>query len=294
MERTETMRVFMRVAELTSFSRAAESLGQPKASVSQAVQQLEALTGARLLQRTTRKVSLTQDGLAFYERCRDFLADLEEIETMFQNSGELQGRLRVDMPSGFAKRLMMTHLPEFLEKHPGLELELSSTDRRVDVIREGFDCVVRVGFSADPGVMVRSLGQLEVINVASRGYLERYGTPQTLEDLQHHLLVHYAPVLGAKATGFEYLEDGQVRYIPMRGAITVNNSEAYNLACLAGLGIIQIPKFGVHPDMVEILPQWPSEPMPISLLYPHRRTLSRRLQVFLDWVSALIEAHYAG
>ncbi len=287
------MRVFLRVAELTSFSRAAESLGQPKASVSQAVQQLENLTGARLLQRTTRKISLTQDGLAFYERCRDFLADLEEIESMFKSGGDLKGRLRIDMPSGFAKRLLTTHLPEFLNKHPGLELELSTTDRRVDVIREGFDCVVRVGFSADPGVMVRSLGQLEVINVASRDYLRRHGISKTLADLEHHQLIHYAPVLGAKATGFEYLQDGEIRYLPMRGSITVNNSEAYNLACLAGFGIIQVPKLGVHPDMVEILPDWPCEPMPIYLLYPHRRTLSRRLQVFLDWVSGLIQTHYA-
>lgn len=287
------MRIFLRVAELTSFSRAAESLGQPKASVSQAIQQLESLTGARLLQRTTRKVSLTQDGLAFYERCRDFLADLDEIESMFRSGGELVGRLRIDMPSGFAKRLLMTHLPDFLQKHPGLELELSTTDRRVDVIREGFDCVVRVGFSADPGVMVRSLGSLEVINVASRDYLKRYGTPKTLEDLAHHQLIHYAPVLGSKATGFEYVQDGEVRFVPMSGSVTVNNSEAYNMACLAGLGIIQVPKFGIHPDMVEILPEWLCEPMPISLLYPHRRTLPRRLQVFLDWVSGLIQTHYA-
>ena len=291
------MRVFLRVAELTSFTRAAESLGQPKASVSQAVQQLENITGTRLLQRTTRKVSLTQDGLAFAERCRDLLADLEEAESMFKQGGELRGRLRIDMPSGFAKNLLIGHLPDFLAKHPGLEFELSSTDRKVDVIQEGFDCVIRVGFRADPGVMVRPLGVLPVINVASREYLRRYGTPHSLEDLAGHRLVHYAPVLGARPSGFEYVDDGQVCFVAMAGEVTVNNSEAYQLACRAGLGIIQVPRVGVREllasgELVEILKEWPAEPMSIGLLYPQRRNLSRRVQVFLDWAAGLIESYY--
>jgi DNA-binding transcriptional LysR family regulator len=144
--RLDAMKVFVRVAELSSFTRAAEMLDLPKASMSGAVQRLEKLVGARLLHRTTRRVQLTQDGRAFYERCKDLLADVDELQSMFQQSPQsLRGRLRVDMPSSTARDFVIPRLPEFLREHPLLEFELSSTDRKVDLVREGFDCVLRVG-----------------------------------------------------------------------------------------------------------------------------------------------------
>jgi len=295
MERTESMRIFLRVAELTSFTKASDSLGIPKATVSLAVQQLENLTGTRLLHRTTRKVSLTQDGLAWYERSRDLLADLEEMESMFKSGAELVGRLRVDMPSGLAKSVLMANLPEFLARHPRVQFELSSTDRKVDVIQEGFDCVVRVGFAADPGVMVRPLGRMSLINCASPAYLERYGTPLELADLAHHQLIHYSPVLGSKPGGFEYWDGSEYRSLQMTGSVTVNNSDAYRAACLSGLGIIQVPRLGVNEllasgDLREILPHLLAEPMPISLLYPQRRNLSRLVKAFLEWAAQLLQS----
>jgi DNA-binding transcriptional LysR family regulator len=299
MERTEAMRIYLRVAELTSFSRAADSLGLPKASVSQAVQQLENLTGVRLLQRTTRRVSLTQDGMAFYERCRDLVSDLDELEGMFKIGSELSGRLRVDLPSRLARSLIIPRLPELLEQHPKLELELSTTDRKVDIILEGFDCVVRAGFAADPGVIARPIGQVEVVNCASAGYIERYGRPEALEDLHEHHLVHYATVLGARPGGFEYFDGQSYRQVAMHGWVTVNNSDAYHHACRAGLGIIQVPRIGVQTDLddrtlVEVLPELRSEPMQIALLYPHRRHLSGRLKAFIDWLEALVPDYLSG
>ena len=146
MNKLEAMQIFVRVAELSSFTQAADSLGLPKASISVAVKQTEAWLGARLLHRTTRKVQMTQDGQAFYERCKDVLADMDELQSMFQRGEEaLGGRLRVDMPSGVARYQVLPRLDEFLQRHPRLELELSSTDRKVDIVREGFDCVLRVG-----------------------------------------------------------------------------------------------------------------------------------------------------
>ena len=299
MDRFHAMRAFVRVAELASFTRAAESLGQPKASVSLLVQQLENQLGARLLHRTTRRVSLTQDGQVCYERCKDLLADAEEIEAMFQlDASQLRGRLRVDMNQAVARDLVLPQLAEFLRAHPQLQLELSCTDHRVDLIREGFDCVVRVGGQIDPGLIARPLGQMEQINCASPAYLQRFGTPRNLEDLAVHRLVHYVPNLGARTVGWEYQQDGEARSLEMPGALTVNSTDAYSQACLAGLGLIQVPRVGVLPyladgRLLEVLPEYRAAPMPVFLLYPHRRNLSKRVQVFMDWLAGLVRPYVA-
>jgi DNA-binding transcriptional LysR family regulator len=291
------MRVFLRVAELSSFTAAAASLGLPKASVSTAIAQLETELGARLLHRTTRKVSLTQDGHVFRERAQDLVADLDELTGMFQHDNvALRGRLRVDMPVGTAREVIIPRLPELLVKHPGLELELSSTDRFVDVVREGFDCVLRVGVKSDSSLIARALGHYRMINCASRGYVERFGMPRSLADLAEHRLVHYASTWGHPADGFEYVDHGEDRSIAMRGAITVNNSSAYVAACLAGLGIIQVPAVGMGPqldsgELVEVLPKHCPAAMPVALLYPNRRHLPRRTRVFMDWVAELLRPY---
>lgn len=191
MNRLDALLTFVRIAELSSFSRAADMLQIPRASATTAVQQLESALGTRLLHRTTRKVQLTLDGGAFYERCKDVLADVDELETMFQRGPQaLSGRLRVDMPSSAARDFVIPRLPEFLHAHPRVELELSSTDRRVDLVREGFDCVLRVGPLGDTTLVARPLGSIGLINCASPAYLARHGTPRTLDDLDDHSLVH--------------------------------------------------------------------------------------------------------
>ena len=294
MNRLDAMHVFVRVAELASFTRAAESLGLPKASVSTAVQQLETALGARLLQRTTRRVELSQDGRAFYERCKDLLADMDELQAMFQQGPRsLRGRLRVDMPSGFARMFVIPQLPRFLAEHPQLEVELSSTDRRVDLVREGFDCVLRVGMPADPHLISRPLGRLRMINVASPAYLREHGMPHGLDDLAVHRLIHYVPTLGARPLGWEYPEGDGYATVAMPGALSVNNADAYEAACLAGLGIIQVPAIGVHHlllqgTLVEVLPSLRAESMAVALLYPNRRNLSKRAQVFMQWLGEVV------
>jgi DNA-binding transcriptional LysR family regulator len=291
----EAMQIFRRVAELASFTQAADSLGLPKASISTAVQQLEALLGTRLLHRTTRRVQMTQDGQTFYERSTDLLADFDELRTLFQHSpSALNGRLRVDMPSGVAKHIVVPRLPEFLRTHPGLEVELSSTDRRVDLVREGFDCVVRVGALVDSSLVARALGSYRVINAVSHGYIAEHGVPQSIDDLHAHRLVHYVPNLGARSSGFEYVDEGGTeRFIAMTGALTVNNSDAYLAACLAGLGIIQAPDVGLRVhlqsgELVEVLPRHRAAPMPVSLLFAHRRHLPRRVQAYMNWMGEVM------
>jgi len=291
------MQLFLRVAELESFSRAADTLGLPKGSVSRQIQALENLLGTRLLYRTTRRVQLTQDGMVYYERCRDLLANLEELDGLFlHDPSSISGRLRVDMPVSLAKDLVMPKLPAFLQQYPGIELELSSSDRLVDVVREGFDCVVRVGQLKDSGLVARSLGKLTQINCASPDYLARFGYPENLDDLASHAVVHYALNLGTRPQGFEFVADKTTQWIKTGGVITVNSTETYRAACLAGLGIIQVPRTGVKEllkskKLIEILPQYRAAPMPVSLLYPHRRNLSRRVHLFMEWLTDVMKAY---
>lgn len=298
MSALETMQVFARVAELASFTQAADSLGMTKASVSIAVQQLEGRLGVRLLHRTTRKVTLTQDGMAFYERCKDLLADADELQTMFQQAAgvQLRGRVRVDMSTAMARHAVIPRLPELLAQHPLLELEISSTERRVDLVREGFDCVLRAGPVAESGLVARAVGQMDMCNCASPGYLQRAGRPEHPDDLARHQLIHYANTLGAKPDGFEFVRQGQLHRQAMAGAITVNNAEAYAAACVAGLGLIQVPRVGVlellhRETLVEIMPAYIAPPMPLTLVYAHRRNLSVRVRVVMDWLVAVAAEH---
>jgi DNA-binding transcriptional LysR family regulator len=294
MNRIEAMHIFVRVAELASFTKAADHLGLPKASVSTAVQQLEAQLGTQLLLRTTRKVQMTQDGQRFYERCKTLLADMDELGAMFQQAPQsLRGRLRVDMNSRIARHQVIPRLPEFMREHPQIEVELSCTDRRVDIVGEGFDCVVRVGTLEDSSLVARPLGTLRIINCASPDYFQRYGTPRELSDLADHRLIHYVSTLGQRSPGFEYLEGSTCRYVPMSGVFTVNSVEAYEAGCLAGLGIVQSPCTGMlewleKGALIEVLPQYRAEPMTVSLIYAQRRNISVRVQAFMDWLAQVI------
>jgi DNA-binding transcriptional LysR family regulator len=295
----DRLQIFTRVAELRSFTQTADDFGMPKASISTAVQQLEAELGARLLHRTTRKVELTQDGHAFYERSKDLLADIEETQTMFRHGGEgLRGRVRIDMSTAFARHAVIPKLPQLLALHPLLEVELSSTERFVDLVREGFDCVLRGGVVTDTGLIARPVGQMRMVNCASPAYLKARGIPETPADLSSHHLVHFVNLLGGKSGGFEYEVGGKDHRVPMVGAVTVNNAEAYSASCLAGLGIIQVPRVGVSHllaagQLIELLPRHVARPMPLNLIYANRRNLSKRVKVVMDWL-AVVVSEYLG
>jgi DNA-binding transcriptional LysR family regulator len=294
----DDVRVFTRVAELSSFTQAADTLGLPKANVSLAIRHLEAALGVRLLHRTTRKVSLTQDGQVFYERGKDALADMDELQALFQlqSADALKGRVRIDMSTVIARNVVLPRLTALLAQHPLLELEISSTERRVDLVREGFDCVVRAGKVQDAGLIARPLGALRMVNAASPTYLALHGQPHTLADLPQHTLVHYASTLGSRSGGFEYVQDDHDLSYAMAGQVTVNNAEAYQAACLAGLGLIQVPFVGVRElltqgQLVEVLPRHTARAMPLSLVYANRRNLSTRVRVVMDWLAGTLQAY---
>ncbi|TPM96763.1 LysR family transcriptional regulator [Mesorhizobium sp. B2-1-3A] len=295
MDRIDLFRIFTRVVECASFTRAADTLGVPRSSVSAAVQELEGRVGARLLHRTTRKVSPTQDGIAFYERCQRVIADVEDTENLFrQSAAQPSGRLCIDVPGRIGRLIIAPALPDFLDRYPEIDISLGVTDRAVDLVEDGVDCVLRVGPLGDSGLIARPIGKLPLINVASPGYLARHGTPRAPDDLGDHWAVNYASPSSGRIEDWEWVEDGNAYTVPMRGRVTVNSAEAYIACCLAGLGLIQIPAYDVKQNLdagglIEVMPNHRAESMSMTLLYPHRQHLSRRLQVFADWLEALLK-----
>jgi len=290
----DDLRTFVLVARSGSFSRVAEQLETAASSISTAIRRLETQLGARLFHRTTRKVVLTHEGSELLDQCERLLEDFEELAGMFrQKESRVAGRLRVGLPLGMASGIVMAMLPAFTERYPELTIDVFSTDRRVDVIADGFDCVVRAGQVVDESLVCRPLGQLKLVNVASRAYIDAAGEPQTLADLASHLLVNYQPNPSDHMAGFEYVENGTTRILAMRHRVTVNNSAAYGAACRAGFGIAQLALFGVEADLaagslIQVLPDHVPRPMPISQLFPHRRNVPLRVRLFGNWLAEVI------
>lgn len=300
MKNLEALNIFARVAEMKSFTLAAESLGIQKGRASMVVRELEKDVGATLLHRTTRTVQLTEDGRVFYTRARDLLAEAEELQSMFSpGDRSLRGRLRVDMPAILAQSVVIPALPQLLDAHPEFELELSSTDRRVDLVLEGFDCVVRLGPLVDETLIARPLGQLRMINAASPLYLARFGVPQTIDDLlvQGHKMVHYMRNFGAKPDGWEYPSGEEYKSLMLPGTMSVNSVPAYHEAGLAGLGLIQGGYSALVPyinqgTLVEVLPNLRPKPLEAFFVVAHRRNLSQRVRAFMSWTEEVLKPYF--
>jgi len=296
-DRIDQYRLFLRIASCGSFTLAADQLGLPRPTVSTALQQLEARLGTRLLHRTTRHVRLTQDGEALLERMQALVADVEEIEQQFRPAAEhVAGRLRVDVPSRIARRLIAPALPALLERHPSLAIDLGSSDRLVDLVPEGVDCALRVGQLGAGSLVARPLGRFALVNCASPAYLARHGTPSSVDDLRRHLCVHYQAGGARGGANWTWQEGGEERSLAMASRASANNVETYIALALAGLGLIQVPAYDVREhlergELVVVLPAYVSAAMPVHLVYPHRRHLSRRLQAFVKWLEALLEPH---
>lgn len=295
MDRIDRLTVFSRVAETASFTRAADALGLPRSTVSAAIQALEASLGVRLLHRTTRRVALTEDGAAFYERCQRLIGDFDELGALFRRDGQPQGRLRINVPGRIGRLVLAPVLPAFLARYPALEIDMGVTDRPVDLVQEGVDCAVRVGALADSGLVARRLGDLAFGNYASPAYVAAHGAPRRPDALASHFAVRYASPLSGRTELWEYVADGETRHVEVPSRVTVNNAEAYIACAVAGLGLIQIPVYDARAhvaagELVEVMPTHRAAPVPISLVYPHRRHLSRRLQVFADWIDALFRS----
>lgn len=294
MDRLQAMQLFTRIVDLGSFSRAAEQLALPRASATQIIKQLEAHLGVRLLQRTTRHVSPTLDGAAYYQRCISILADIEETEASFsQAARHPQGRLKVDLPASLGRIVVIPALPEFCERYPQITLDIGIGDRYIDLVRESVDCVLRLGELRDSSLVARRLNTLEQVSCASPAYVERFGAPVTLDELDAHRVVDYVSASSGKSSPLEFTVAGRVETRIVPSIVSVNNGDAYLAACEAGLGIVQVPRYRVNAqlaagELVEVLPDLPPPPLPLSALYPHHRHLSPRVRVFVDWLAELL------
>lgn len=293
MDRFNAMRVFTRIVELGGFAKAADSLQLPRASVTILIKQLEAHLGVQLLQRTTRQISLTLDGAVYYPRCVQLLADLEETEGVFSAArNNPKGLLRVDMPAGVGRLIVIPALPQFTARYPLIELEIGLNDRPVDLIREGVDCVLRGGASLDDSLVARPLAMLDQLTCASPEYLKRHGIPQSLADLEGHQMVEYFSSSSGKRYGLEFMVNDHVQLIDLPKQVSVNSADGYLAACEAGYGLVQAPYYNVarplsEGRLCEVLRTVPPPGMPLTALYPPHRQLSRRVRVFVDWLVEL-------
>lgn len=300
MDRIELFKIFCRVVESGSFTRAADTLGMPRSSVSSAIQDLEARVGARLLNRTTRRVGPTQDGLTFYERAMRTVTEVEETEALFRRtSGLPRGRVHANVPGRIGRLVVAPRLPEFMALYPDIVVELGISDRTVDLIEDNIDCVLRVGPLTDSSLIARSIGELQLINVASPAYLAAHGSPSSPADLDAHFAVGYASPTTGRVEDWEWIADGQTHLRPVPSRVLVNSAEGYIACCLAGLGLIQIPAYDVKThitagELMEVMPDHRAAPMAMSLLYPHRRQLSRRVHVFVDWLVDVLREDVAA
>jgi DNA-binding transcriptional LysR family regulator len=294
MDRFDAMRVFTRVAERRSFTLAAEDLGLPRSTVTDAVKQLEARLGVLLLQRTTRHVAPTLDGEAYYRRCLALIADLEDAEAAF-GGAKPKGLVRVDVHGTLARHFVLPRLPDFLAEYPDIQFYMSEGDRLVDLIREGVDCVLRVGDLQDSDLVARRVAVLAEITCAAPAYIERFGMPSDVSALANHRIVGFHSSAMREVLPLEFTVDGVVRKVHLPATVAVNGAESLVAAARFGLGLIQVPRYHVENDLaqgtlVPVLPDFPPSPTPVSLLYPPNRQLSPRVRVFIDWLIRMFGA----
>jgi DNA-binding transcriptional LysR family regulator len=288
MDRFDAMRVFSRVMERRSFTLASDDLGMPRSTVTDAVKQLEARLGVWLLQRTTRHVSPTLDGEAYYQRCLRILSDIEDAEGAFAGARP-KGLLRVDVHGTLARHFILPNLPSFLETYPEIEFYMSEGDRLVDLIREGVDCVLRVGIPQDSDMVARRVALLEEVTLASPSYIAARGLPEHPQALADgHRMVGFRSSATGALLPLEFTSDGNVRTVTLPATVSVNAAESYVSAAKLGLGLIQVPRYHAEHalktgELVQVLRDFPPTPTPVSLLYPRSRQLSPRVRVFIDW-----------
>lgn len=287
------MQVFLRVVESGSFVRAAETLGLPASSVTGIIKRLEKHLQIRLLNRSTRSLSLTPEGERYFFRCREILDLIDDTESSLRGSAERpQGRLRVDMPGGIAHALILPQLAHFQRRYPDIYLMIGVNDRQVDLIQEGVDCVIRTGSLHNSTLVARRLGELRWVTCAAPSYLAEAGVPKRLEDLQQHRAIHYFSSTTRRGSALHFAEDGVSVTVPVPGTVAVDETGLYIKLGLDGRGLMQLAEILVADqlrtgELVEVLANRRPASVPVTLLYPHHRFLSPAMRAFADWIAEL-------
>ncbi|MCW2477553.1 LysR family transcriptional regulator [Candidatus Symbiopectobacterium sp. NZEC135] len=298
MDQLLAIRAFARVVEAGNFTRAADSLDMPNATMSKLVQDLEAHLGVKLLQRTTRRVTVTPEGRDYYEKTTRLLADLEDIDTGFAIAhSKPRGHLRIDIGSSTASDVLIPALPAFQERFPDIRIDLGVTDRSVDLISDSVDCVIRGGLLVDSSLVARNIGHANMVTCASPSYLKRYGVPAYPEELKNgHRLIAYVSTATGRAIPFRFERDGVTSEIKIEHWMGINESNAHVAAGEAGLGIIQTFSYCTRQALecgllVEVLKEWRPSKFPFHVVYPQNRHLTHRLRVFIDWLAEEFPKH---
>lgn len=294
MDQFQAIRVFARVVESGNFTRASDSLNMPKATVTKLVQGLESHLRVKLLNRTTRRVTVTPDGAAYYERTRRLMNELEDIEATLGNAQTApKGSLRVDVGASLARLVLIPALPAFHQRYPDVPIDLGVTDRPVDLIGDNVDCVIRGGALTDLSLVARLVGKLKFVTCATPAYLERHGTPTHPRDIEAgHQVATYLSARTGRPTPLLFERDGEQIEVAGRYVVGVNESNAHLAAGLAGLGLLQTLAFMAGPhiergELVPVLTDWRRSPNPLYVVYPPNRHLSAKVRVFVDWVAEL-------
>ena len=301
MDKVKAMQTFVRIVEANSFIRAAASLDLPRASLTATLQNLERYLGAQLIQRTTRRLSLTPEGERYYHHCTAILAAIDNAESDFlgDQAGRMAGRLRIDLPGALGRAVVLPRIGEFRQAYPALDLTISLGDRLVDLTAEGIDCALRVGDLPDSSLVARRIGLMRFVIAATPGYLARRGVPATVDALgQHDAVVHFS---GRTGRAFEWTLAGEgegaggAAQVAIHGGIAVNDAEANLLCALQGLGLAQLARYQVRDHVAQgalevVMSEMCPTPMPVSLLYPRGRIANPRLQAFAAWLAGVFEA----
>ncbi|HHA1726256.1 TPA: LysR substrate-binding domain-containing protein [Enterobacter cloacae] len=294
MDRLQAMQIFMRVAEAGSFVRAAETLSLPSSTVTSTIKNLEKYLQVRLLNRTTRRVSLTSEGGQYLAQCREILSLIEHAESSLTDSVKRpQGRLRVDMPAGIAHFIVMPNLQDFYRRYPEIYLMIGVSDRQVDLVQEGVDCVIRTGELTNSTLVARPVGRFRWVTCASPDYLREYGVPQSPDELSRHRAIHYFSSQTRRADELRFQQGSEMRYVSVNGQAAVNETGLYIKMCLEGYGLAQLAENVIaehlaQGTLVEVMSDWQPPPVPVTLLYPHQRFLSPAVRAFADWIDELI------
>lgn len=295
MDQLSAMRAFVRVVEMGNFTRAAEALSLPKATVTNLIQGLEAHLHTKLLNRTTRRVMVTTDGALYYERATQIISQIQELDTSLSNSHlSPSGRLRVEMAGAFADWIVIPALHDFHARFPEIRVDLGVGDRPVDYLAENVDCALRGGVPADQSLIARRVSEVSMITCATPGYLEKHGTPEHPSELEdRHHCVSYFMAQNNKTMTFDFERQDEKIEINARYVIAVNDARSYLTAALNGLGISFLPLFMAADaldkgDLVRVLPEWRTEPIGLYVVYPPNRHLSNKVRVFVDWLVRLV------
>ena len=289
MDRLTNMNVFTHVVANGSFTGAAEKLGMTRAGVSKSVMQLEKQLGARLLNRTTRRVGPTEVGLAYYERCQAILADVDEAERAVSSlHDEPRGRLRINAPMSFGMLHLTGPVTDFMARFPEVKVQLIMNDRQVDVIDGGFDLGIRIGALADSSLIARRIATSHGALCAAPAYLAEHGEPQHPNDLKDHACLTYGHL--ATAVRWDFEGPGGDASVTIDGRLCVNNGDVLRNAALRGQGIVMLPTFIVGPDLksgrlVKLMTDWSRPASDISVIYPPHRFLSAKVRVFIDFLA---------